>query len=91
MAVEIRYSGETVTVRSTVQSVVAQAEKHSVVVESAVIVGGVPYSGSYEVTPSDEAQTLGTSSRMLSRDIIINPIPSNYGLITWDGTTITVS
>ena len=49
------------------------------------------YSGSYEVTPSSEAQTLNTAGKLLSFDVVVNPIPSNYGLITWDGSTITVS
>ena len=57
---------------------------------------GVPiypssYTGETEVTPSAETQTLSTSGYMMHEDITINPIPSNYGLITWDGVTITVS
>ena len=57
---------------------------------------GVPiyptaYSGVTEVTPSAETQTLPTSGFMLQADIVINPIPSNYGLVTWDGATLTVS
>ena len=49
------------------------------------------YSGSYSVTPSSTAQTLPTNGKTLQADIVINPVPSNYGLITWDGSTITVS
>lgn len=49
------------------------------------------YSGPVEVTPSAETQTLETSAFYMQSDIIINPIPSNYGLITWDGSTLTVS
>lgn len=49
------------------------------------------YDGPYSVTPSAEEQTLSTRNKTLESDITINPIPSNYGLITWDGTTITVS
>jgi len=49
------------------------------------------YTGSYEVTPSAEIQTLPTSGKLLTLDVVVNPIPSNYGLITWDGSTITVS
>lgn len=55
---------------------------------------GVPigdYDGPYEVTPSDQEQTLPTRNKTLEGDITINAIPSNYGLITWDGSTITVS
>jgi len=49
------------------------------------------YSGAYEITPSAEAQTLETDSFYMNGNVIINPIPSNYGLITWDGSTLTVS
>lgn len=49
------------------------------------------YNGSYEVNASSEAQTLSTRNKLLTADMIINPIPSNYGLITWNGSTLTVS
>lgn len=49
------------------------------------------YTGSYEVTPSSETQTLETDSFYMNGNITINPIPSNYGLITWNGSTLTVS
>ena len=49
------------------------------------------YSGAYEVTPTEETQTLATADKVLSGNIIVKPIPSNYGLITWDGTKLTVS
>ena len=49
------------------------------------------YGGAYEVTPSEEAQTLCTAGRTLSEDILIQPIPSNYGRITWNGSFLTVS
>lgn len=50
-----------------------------------------PYTGDYTVTPSSETQTLQTNGLRMTDDITINPIPNNYGLITWDGSTITVS
>lgn len=49
------------------------------------------YTGDYEVTPSDETQTLETEGMRLTRPITVNPIPQNYGLITWNGSVITVS
>ena len=49
------------------------------------------YTRAYEVTPSQETQTLPTQGLMMSHDVVINPIPSNYGLITWNGSTLTVS
>ena len=49
------------------------------------------YTGSYEVTPSDTEQVLETDAFYMNGNITINPIPSNYGLITWNGSVITVS
>ena len=49
------------------------------------------YDGPYEATPSSEEQTLPTANRLLAGDIVINPIPSNYGLIEWNGSELTVS
>lgn len=56
------------------------------------------YSGSYEeyhgatdITPTEEVQTLLTNGDLMTSNIIIEPIPTNYGLITWDGTKIIVS
>lgn len=49
------------------------------------------YEGVYEYTPSEEMQTVEIEGLKATENIIINPIPSNYGLITWDGTTLTVS
>lgn len=49
------------------------------------------YGGPYEVTPTNQAQVLYTAQNIVDRDIIINPIPSNYGLVSYDGAIITVS
>lgn len=49
------------------------------------------YEGTTEVTPSDETQVLLTSGFMMVDNITINPIPSNYGRIEWNGSIITVS
>lgn len=49
------------------------------------------YDGEYEATPADTEQRILTAGKVLEQDIIINPIPSNYGRITWNGSTITVS
>lgn len=55
--------------------------------------GDVPrYAGPYEVTPrAHEQVTLPTEGLLMGADVTINPIPSNYGLITWNGATLTVS
>lgn len=55
------------------------------------VIANDKYHGTYEFTPSAEQQTVETAGLVLEENIIINPIPDNYGLITWDGTVITVS
>lgn len=54
-------------------------------------VGAEPYEGSYTVTPSEETQTLYTNTKRMLNDVVIAPIPTNYGKITWNGSTLTVS
>ena len=49
------------------------------------------YDGPMEITPTQETQTLDTAMKWVLGDIVVNPIPSNYGLITWNGSTLTVS
>lgn len=55
------------------------------------IVPGKRYGGKTTVTPSMETQTLETAGLVLDTNVIVNPIPSNYGLISWDGSVLTVS
>ena len=49
------------------------------------------YTGDTDITPSDTVRTLLTNGKMLLADITIEPIPSNYGRITWNGSVLTVS
>ena len=56
-----------------------------------VRVDGTPYTGQTAVIPSDTRQILPTAGTLLTQDITIEPIPQNYGLITWNGSTLTVS
>ena len=57
-----------------------------------IVQGDLPYyTGATEITPSQETQILPTADTVVLENIVINPIPSNYGLITWNGSTLTVS
>ena len=49
-----------------------------------------PYTGTYEVTPNEETQTLSTRRKYLVEDVIVHPIPSNYGRISVAHNVITV-
>ena len=58
---------------------------------SIVIDRTIVYEGTYEWTPSSELQTIEIANKKALENITINPIPNNYGLITWNGSTLTVS
>lgn len=49
------------------------------------------YIGPYEVTPSATEQVLEIRNKKATQNIIVNPIPNNYGLVTWDGVMLTIS
>lgn len=49
------------------------------------------YEGPYEATPSASTQAFSMYGKFATEDFVVNPIPSNYGLITWDGGVLTVS
>lgn len=48
------------------------------------------YDGEYEITPTDEPQVIELEGKAVKQNIIINPIPSNYGKVIWNGTTLTI-
>lgn len=50
-----------------------------------------PYQGETEFTPGPDPQVVYTRGKVLMSDIVINPIPQQYGLITYNGNVITVS
>ena len=50
-----------------------------------------PYNGPYSVTPTQETQILNTSNKRMLGNVIVNPIPSFYGRIGWNGNVLTVS
>ena len=43
------------------------------------------YRGEYTITPSSETQTISIKGKTALNDIVVAPVPSNYGRITWDG------
>lgn len=48
------------------------------------------YEGDTDITPTDEVQTINTRGLVLGEDITINPVPSNYGHIEWNGAYLRV-
>lgn len=49
------------------------------------------YEGETTFTPSDTTQTIEVENLVCAENITINPIPSNYGRIEWNGAYLTVS
>lgn len=49
-----------------------------------------PYTGEYTVIPSEEQQTLATTGKRMLEDVVVEPIPDNYGRIAWNGSTLMV-
>lgn len=48
------------------------------------------YSGSTEVIPGDTEQVLATAGKNLNSNIVVKPIPSNYGKIITIGNIIRI-
>ena len=51
----------------------------------------LPYAGPYTVTPSRQTQTLSTRGFAMTEDVVVEPIPQNYGLVTYNGRILTIS
>lgn len=49
------------------------------------------YTGQMEFTPTMESQVVGVRGFYMAEDIVINPIPQNYGLVTWNGHSLRIS
>lgn len=73
------------------QTVEVTSQRHEIGVTTGILPITDIYGGAYEITPSAAPQTLETAHLMMRENVVINPIPSNYGLITWNGATLTVS
>ena len=84
-------SHPTVTGRITQRTALSGRISGRAVLRAHVGIGGSPYSGEYTVTPTQSVQILNTSGKMMLSNMTIEPIPNNYGLITWNGAVLTVS
>lgn len=49
------------------------------------------YDGEYDLIPTQTEQVLITGGKAMRRNIRIAPIPHNYGLITWNGSFLTIT
>lgn len=55
------------------------------------VISGDVYDGPYTVTPGEARIVLDTGRKNMAQDLVVEPIPSNYGKITWNGETLSVS
>ena len=46
-----------------------------------------PYTGPTLIVPAAHTQVLPTAGKRMKEDVVVEPIPANWGLITYDGTT----
>lgn len=52
----------------------------------------ITYKGETIATVTQETKTMQTAGKYMEDDVTItDTIPSNYGLITWNGSVLTVS
>ena len=49
------------------------------------------YEGEYTITPTEEEQTIEIKDHYANANITVGAIPTNYGRLTWNGTTLIVS
>ena len=49
------------------------------------------FDGDYTVTPGDAVQVVRCAGMRMSTDIIVTAVPSTYGRVGWNGSTLTVS
>lgn len=67
------------------------AVRHGTYVTGDISIAAVPtYDGETVFTPTEQTQTVQISNKMSASNITINPIPSNYGRIEWNGSYLAV-
>ena len=87
ITVPVKVSTDTLTFKVDVSADRAFA----VGVDTAVKRGAEHYLGPYELEPSANQKVLATAGLFMEYDVVVSRIPEQYGLITWDGSTLTVS
>ena len=84
----------TVNASQTSYQLAVNSNLHTIALHSDTafeIVDANIYTGSYEVTPTDQDQTLNTEGLMMSDNLAIKKIPTNYGKVSYNGSYLTVS
>ena len=82
-----------VTGGETISLTVGGAESVAMALEQVrnIYIERQAYDGPYTVTPGAEAQTLSTNGMRMIADVVVGAIPQSYGLITWNGSALTIT
>lgn len=76
--------------RATIKGTISAKQKLTGIITSAM--PNIPvYDGPATIIPSDREQVLETKDLKLKENIVVEPIPSNYGKIEWDGARLRIS
>ena len=73
--VETTSTADTLVVHTNPQTATASSRSYSVGVETGVVIGGIPYTGRYEVTPRVSEQVMQTRAKTMSDDVTVHAIP----------------
>lgn len=80
-----------VTLAQSLSGEITDPEKKSGSIGKAKIELVPEYEGAYSITPTEQAQVIDVKDMKMKDNIVVDAIPNNYGLITWNGITLTVS
>ena len=72
--VETTSTADTLVVGANTQTATASSRNYSVGVETGVVIGGIPYTGSYDSTPSWDEQVLATRAKTMADDVTVHSI-----------------
>ena len=84
-------SGEAVNVQLESTGVLQAAISAEQNLTGVLSIAGATYTGDVDFTPQENKQVVYCAGRVMSQNIVIEPIPSNYGKIAWDGVSLHVS
>lgn len=70
--------------------IVSTPDENSVSINTNVV-SFPEYTGEYDVIPTRQKRVLNTANKVLGSNVVIEPIPNNYGLVEYNGRYIRIS
>lgn len=89
---EAEVYGETwdATVVSEPSAIDVESETEEIDVTTGVVIGGVPYTGSYEVTPRVSEQVMPTRMKTMADDVTVHAVPYHSTSNESGGRTVSI-